>query len=161
MTLRSWATPLTIGSTLIVTITGVMLFFHLTPGLTRPAHEWLGWVMAAAMLAHVLVNWRAFTGYFRRPVAIAILSLSAALMALTPLDILPSTATASPVSAVMGAMGRASLATVADLAGLTEAEAVTRLTEAGLDASAGQTMASLTKGERAVQLQVVELLFTP
>lgn len=113
MTLRAWATPLTIGSTLIVTITGIMLFFHLSPGLTRMVHEWLGWVMAAAMIAHVVVNWRAFAGYFRRPVAITILATSAALMVLTPLDILPATATASPVAAVMGAMGQAQLATVA------------------------------------------------
>lgn len=113
MTLRAWATPLTIGSTVIVTITGIMLFFHLSPGLTRMAHEWLGWVMAAAMIAHVVVNWRAFTGYFRRPVAITILATSAALMVLTPLDILSATATASPVAAVMGAMGQAQLATVA------------------------------------------------
>ena len=41
MKLRAWATPLTIGSSLIVTITGLIMFFHLSPGLTRTAHEWL------------------------------------------------------------------------------------------------------------------------
>ncbi len=159
MNLRSWATPLTIGSTLIVTITGIMLFFHFAPGLTRGAHEWLGWVMAAAMVAHVVVNWRAFTGYFRRPVAIAILATSAGLMVLTPLDIIPTTATASPVAAVMGAMGQAQLATVADLAGLTEAEAVGRLGAAGITAAPGQRMAEITGGDRGVQGEVIAALF--
>ncbi len=159
MTLRSWATPLTIGSTLIVTITGIMLFFHFAPGLTRGAHEWLGWVTAAAIVAHVVVNWRAFTGYFRRPVAITILAVSAALMALTPLDILPATATASPVAAVMGAMGQARLATVAELAGITETDAVTRLEGVGIAAVPGQAMADITHGDRGVQTQVVAALF--
>lgn len=159
MNLRSWATPLTIGSTLIVTITGIMLFFHLAPGLTRDAHEWLGWVMAAAVVAHVVVNWRAFKGYFRRPVAIAILATSAALMVLTPLDILPVSATASPVATVMGAVGQARLTTLADLAGLTEAEALARLNAAGITAAPGQVMPQVTGGDRAVQLQVVEVLF--
>jgi hypothetical protein len=136
-----------------------MLFFHLSPGLTRVAHEWLGWVMAVAVMAQVAVNWRAFTGYFRRPVAITILATSAALMALTPLDIVPATATSSPVAAVMGAMGQAQLATVAELAGLTEADAASRLVAVGIAALPGQAMTEITHGDRGVQIQVVAALF--
>ena len=75
--LRKWATPLTIGSTVIVTVTGIMLFFHTAPGLTRPAHEWIGWIMAFAVIFHLILNWRAFTTYFKRPLALGIMGVSA------------------------------------------------------------------------------------
>jgi hypothetical protein len=89
MSLRSWATPLTIGSTVIVTVTGLLLFFHAAPGLTRPAHEWVGWIMTVAVVAHVILNFRAFKGYFRRPVALGILGASTLVMGLSFVDVAP------------------------------------------------------------------------
>ena len=47
MTFRESATPLTIGSFLLIAITGVLMFFHLDSGLNKLAHEWLGWAMIA------------------------------------------------------------------------------------------------------------------
>lgn len=40
---RNWATPLTIGSFLLMAVTGLLMFFHLDTGLNKAAHEWLGW----------------------------------------------------------------------------------------------------------------------
>lgn len=39
MTYREWATPLTIGSFLLIAVTGVLMFFHLDSGLNKLAHE--------------------------------------------------------------------------------------------------------------------------
>lgn len=159
MKLRAWATPLTIGSSLIVTITGLMLFFHLSPGLTRTAHEWLGWVMAAAMIAHIVVNWRAFTGYFKRPVALIILGVSALMMALTPLGTVSGNTAANPVPLVMGAMSRAPLTALFDMAGLTPEEGVAKLEAQGITATSDQRMNEITQGDRAVQTRIIAALF--
>lgn len=40
--LRKWATPLTIGSFLLMGVTGILMFFHLDIGLNKLAHEWAG-----------------------------------------------------------------------------------------------------------------------
>jgi hypothetical protein len=160
MSLRSWATPLTIGSTVIVTATGLLLFFHTAPGLTRPAHEWIGWIMAVAVVAHVILNFRAFKGYFRRPIALAILGASALVMGLSFVDLAPAGAGGgNPVAAVMGAMGRAPVETVIALSGHDIEEGLALLAAEGIPAQGGQSMAEITGGDRDVQGQVIAALF--
>src|SRR3569833_342464 len=63
--LRSWATPLTIGAFALMSVTGVLMFFHLDRGLTGDLHEWFSWALLAAVAAHVVVNWRPLLVYFR------------------------------------------------------------------------------------------------
>lgn len=39
---REIATPLTIGIFLIMSVTGILMFFHWDTGFNKLAHEWLG-----------------------------------------------------------------------------------------------------------------------
>ena len=73
--LRSWATPITIGSFVISAISGVILFFHLNIGLMKPAHEWLSWFMILGVAMHVFTNWRAFLQYFKKPIPLAVIGV--------------------------------------------------------------------------------------
>ena len=38
---REWATPLTIGAFGLMSVTGMLMFFHLDTGFNKLAHEWL------------------------------------------------------------------------------------------------------------------------
>lgn len=67
--LRIWATPLTIAAFIVMGATGVLMFLHLDSGLNKVVHEWAGWAMVIGVVAHVVLNWRAFSTYFRRPIA--------------------------------------------------------------------------------------------
>ncbi|HTV18133.1 MAG TPA: DUF4405 domain-containing protein [Polyangiaceae bacterium] len=58
--LRSWATPLTIGSFLLMGGTGVLMFFELDGGLTAVVHQWFSWLFLAVAASHVVANGRAF-----------------------------------------------------------------------------------------------------
>lgn len=49
---REWATPVTVGVFVVMAATGLLMFFHLDIGLNKAAHEWLGWLMVAAVAAH-------------------------------------------------------------------------------------------------------------
>ena len=84
--LRIWAGPLTIGSFVVVAVTGIMLFFHCSIGATKLAHEWLGWLLIIGGAAHLLVNWKTFLAYLRKPAGIAIM---ASLCILGLLSLLP------------------------------------------------------------------------
>jgi hypothetical protein len=88
-TLRSWATPLTIGSFIISTVTGIVLFFHWNLGLAKPAHEWLSWFMVLGVGLHLAVNWRAFKNYFTKPIPLIVMGLFSVLTvaSLLPLNI--------------------------------------------------------------------------
>ena len=62
--LKAWATPLTIGAFGLMATTGLLMFFHLDSGLNKTAHEWLGWAMILGVVAHVMLNWKAFKRHF-------------------------------------------------------------------------------------------------
>ena len=49
--LRLWATPLIVGSFLIMGVSGVLMFFHLETTLMKVVHEWAGWAMVAGAVA--------------------------------------------------------------------------------------------------------------
>ncbi|RBP88189.1 uncharacterized protein DUF4405 [Rhodobacter sp. 140A] len=77
MSLRSWATPLVIGSFLLMWGDRGLMFFHLDTATMKTVHEWAGFVLVAGAIAHLVLNWRPFTLYLRRPLAAAIIGFGA------------------------------------------------------------------------------------
>lgn len=64
-TMRTWSTPLTIGSFILMSITGVLMFFDIVPGYLSFAHEWFSWAFVIGAGAHIAVNFRPFTKHLR------------------------------------------------------------------------------------------------
>lgn len=159
--LRPWATPLTIATTLVTLVTGVFLFFHWAPGLTRVSHEWIGMAMVVAVFAHLLLNWRAFTTYFRRPVPLTLMGLGAVAMAATLFVSMPAgEGGPSGVRAAIEAMNGARIETLAELAGEETDTVIARLGAAGITAAASDTVAGLAGGDRAAQGEIIGLVFS-
>ena len=158
--LRSWATPLTVGSFLIMGVTGILMFFHLDSGVNKLVHEWAGWVMVAGVAAHLVLNWRAFSTYFKRPLAVGIIGVGAAVLALSFAP-LAGAGGGSPVPMVMGAIGHADIGTIIALSGQDLETELIRLADAGFDANAGTPMQTLTGGDRDAQNAVLAVLFAP
>jgi hypothetical protein len=63
--LRTWATPLTIGSFVLMAVSGVLMFFDVVPGYLVFAHEWFSWFFLLGTAAHIAVNYRAFARHLR------------------------------------------------------------------------------------------------
>lgn len=63
--LRNWATPLTIGTFVLMSATGILMFFDWEPGLTTVAHQWFSWVFLAGAGSHVAANFRPFKTHLR------------------------------------------------------------------------------------------------
>lgn len=77
-------TPLTIGSFLLMAITGISLFFHIDAGLNHLVHEWLGWLFLLAVILHVAyLHAKSFKSYFRQLPAQFIIAGAALLTVLT------------------------------------------------------------------------------
>jgi len=55
---REWVTPITAGAFLLLGVTGILMFFHIDTGLNKLAHEWLGWVLVAAVALHLVLNFQ-------------------------------------------------------------------------------------------------------
>ena len=157
--LRKWATPLTVATFLIMGVTGTLMFFHLETTLGKVIHEWAGWLMLAGVGAHLVLNWRPFTTYLKRPLAMGIMGGGALLLAVTFLPIGP-TGGGNPMMAVMQAMETAELETVIALSGKDLDTGLAALKDAGFDAGADKTLGDLSGGNRGMQFQVIETLFT-
>lgn len=65
ITVRTWATPLTIGVFLLMSVTGVLMFFDVEFGLVTIAHQWLSWLFLLGAVAHIVANARPFQNHLK------------------------------------------------------------------------------------------------
>ena len=157
MSLRSWATPLTIGAFLLISVTGVLMFFHLETTLGKVAHEWLGWFLVAGVAAHLALNWRAFSTYFKRPLARVIMGSFAALLLVSffpvagPADL--------PLRDIIGRLNATPITLLADLAGKDATEVLRAVQQTHPDALASQTPAELAGDDRTAQTEILTAIF--
>ncbi|MBC6906318.1 DUF4405 domain-containing protein [Saccharophagus sp. K07] len=64
-TLRTWSTPITIGSFILMTVTGVLMFFDVVPGYLSFAHEWFSWIFIIGAAGHMVINFKPLTKHLR------------------------------------------------------------------------------------------------
>ena len=76
---RTWLSPITAVTFAAVAVTGVLMFFEVRSRMLHGLHEWVGVAFAVAGLLHLILNWRVFVAYFRRPVAVASVVVGVAL----------------------------------------------------------------------------------
>ena len=63
ISLRSWATPLVMGSFVLMSVSGVLMFFHWDTGLTAGAHQWCSWLFLLGAGGHIAANFRPFRNH--------------------------------------------------------------------------------------------------
>ncbi|MBR0663927.1 hypothetical protein GXW71_06105 [Roseomonas hellenica] len=63
--LRTWATSLTIGAFLLMSATGVLMFFGYDRGLTAVVHQWFSWFFLMGAGGHIAANIRPFKNHLR------------------------------------------------------------------------------------------------
>jgi hypothetical protein len=73
---RSWLSPLVAAAFVVISVTGVLLFYHVKSGAIKSLHEWFGWVFVAAGLLHVLLNFRPMLKHMAQRSGIAALLLA-------------------------------------------------------------------------------------
>ena len=158
--LRAWATPLVVGSFLLMGATGVAMFFHAETGLMKALHEWAGWILLVGAGAHLWLNRRAFSAYFRRPVAVGIMAAGAVLLGLSLLPVAPEGGPGVAVEAVLAAVERAPVRALADLTGQEVASVVAALEGAGLSgAEPDSTVSDLAGGDRGLEFAALAAVF--
>lgn len=80
--LRSWVTPITIGSFLLIGVTGLLMFFKVRGSLIVVAHEWLSPIFVIGACLHIWLNWGAVRTQLSRARGIGVVGLFAALLLL-------------------------------------------------------------------------------
>lgn len=161
--LRTWATPATLATSLIVGVTGVVLFFHTGGTLSRLAHEWIGFAMLVAVAFHIVLNWRPFKLYLKRPLAQAIMLLGVVVTIATSVSLTSSDAAPRVNPGMLfSAMQGAPLSTVAEVVGKNADTLVAALNGAGYDVTDAQlSIADIADGDRSAASDMLALAFAP
>jgi hypothetical protein len=63
--LRTWATPLTIGGFILMSATGVLMFFGWDRSLTAEAHKWFSLLFLTGVGGHIAANIRPFLNHLK------------------------------------------------------------------------------------------------
>lgn len=159
MTFRESATPLTIGSFLIIAVTGILMFFHLDSGLNKVAHEWLGWAMLVAVGLHSSVHFKSFSRYFTRPRAVAVIGASVVLLAASFIS--PAGKESKPPHILAAqAVLDAPIRLVADMTGRESETIVRELQSAGFTANADSSLRNVAGKSREDQMKVLGIALT-
>jgi hypothetical protein len=143
---RTWVTPAVGGAFLLLAVTGVLMFFHLDSGLNKLAHEWLGWVLLAAVAIHLSLNLRGLTNTLRKPLGKGVAALFLVLLAGSFLPLGDSGGGKAAFIANTRALAQAPLPALAQVAGISEAELARRLDAAGYPVDAGTASVSTLTG---------------
>ncbi len=158
---RNIATPLTIGSFAIMSVTGVLMFFHADSGLNKLVHEWAGWAMVAGAALHVIVNWAPFKRYFSAGNAgVAIIALSLVVLAGSFWPVGRDGGGLPPPVLAMKAVANAPMKSVAPLTGKPVETLLEDLRKAGIAlGGADASISSATRGDRGLEAKALQVLF--
>ena len=157
MKLRDWATPLTIGGFVLIAVTGILMFFHLDSGLNKLAHEWLGWVLVAAVGLHVAANMGMVRRHFADRRALAIMGVCLVALAGSFVS-LPGGGREASHAMAINALLDAPVDVVARVAGKDALLVRSQLRGAGIEADTGQSLRQAAGDGRDRQMRALGLV---
>jgi uncharacterized membrane protein SirB2 len=160
-TQRPWITPAVIGSFTLLSVTGILMFFHLDSGLNKVAHEWMSWIFVGVVVMHILLNSIAFKRYFKTAVGKAVIFGFLVLLALSFVR-MGSGDSKPPFIAPVQMMAAAPLSAVAQVAQLDVAEVTARLAARGITAhSPVQSVKDLVGSDLGAQMRALSAIAEP
>ena len=80
--LRTFGTGATVATYAVMAVSGAALFFGVRGGNLKLIHEYVGMAMILACVLHIIVNFKAFTNYFKGLKGVIIGAFSVILIAL-------------------------------------------------------------------------------
>lgn len=135
---RKVTTPITGALSLVIGVSGVMLFFHFAEGLVKEAHEWLGMAFVAAILIHLAINWSTFKQHFRKPAAWVGTGIVSALSVMFLLSSLSGTPHDNPTRSIMRSIQTAAVSDLAPVFKISQSDLIQKLDKAGVEIETGQ-----------------------
>lgn len=77
---RSVITPFTVISFLLISITGVQMLLGMRNHFVGGLHEWVGLAFVLFGVLHLVLNWRVFLTYIKKPIMVVLLILTIGLI---------------------------------------------------------------------------------
>jgi len=156
--LRTWSTPLTIGSFILMAVSGVLMFFDVVPGYVSFAHEWFSWLFLVGAGGHIAVNFRAMAKHLksnRGRASVAIFAL-ALVVSMFSFGHITAPQLKWPIS---NALVEAPLSALAGVTRTDSGELVSRLAKHGIRATPEQNVKNLAEKHDVDEFHILGLVF--
>ncbi len=157
---RTWATPLVIGSFVLMSATGVLMFLGQDRGLISGVHRWFSWIFLAGAGGHIAMNLRAFKKHLNSRWGTGLLIASAVILAgsflswgiVTARQVLPP---------VERALVTAPLTTLASLTQAAPETLLNRLKSQGITATSQQSLHEVAGQNGVSEDRLLAMVFVP
>ncbi|MDD3325318.1 MAG: DUF4405 domain-containing protein [Sulfurospirillaceae bacterium] len=147
---------------IVVSITGVMMYFKIRIFSAEALHIWLGFLFVGLSSMHLLKNWSAFCSYFKK--RSTFLSLSAGIIICCAFIIPPLFSSApkevSPKSVIIGTMMNAPLAKVALFVDLDVYNVIEVLKNKNIVADMDKSISQIAKVNNKPKEEILGLVFS-
>lgn len=160
MPARQWATPLVIGAFVLMSVTGVLMFFHLDRGINAGAHEYVSWLFMIGVVGHVVANIRSFKNHLQSGWGRGSVTLFAVLLAGSFLTWGMRTG-GQLLASIQDGLVRTPLSTLAGIAHTTPQALEARLQAHGMPIAMHQSIRDVAGDSPRQQLHALELVFLP
>ena len=158
--LRTWATPLTIGTFVLMSATGVLMFFEWELGLTTVVHQWCSWLFLAGAGGHIVGNIRPFKNHLKTRWGQASASAFMAILGASFFSwgIITGPQLKRPIEQ---ALIDAPLAALASVTGTDPDALLRRLRSQGANATAQQSILELARESGMSENRLLAIVFLP
>ena len=155
--LRTWSTPVTMGSFVLMAASGVLMFFDVVPGYVSFAHEWFSWLFLLGAGGHTAVHLRPLAKHLGTRWGRASLALCTAALAASMFSFGRITAPQLKWP-IAQALVDAPLSVLADLTRTDSAALLARLQAHGIAATADQSISELAAAQAVDEFHVLGLV---
>ncbi|ARU50096.1 DUF4405 domain-containing protein [Sulfurospirillum diekertiae] len=146
----------------VVSITGIMMYFKIRMLSSEALHIWLGFAFVAISCVHLLKNWNGFITYFKK--RSTLVSIFFGFFVITAIIIAPllnpQEKGINPKSKIIGTMMNAPLSKVAAFVDLDEAMMVKVLADKQIIASSKQSVSEIAKANDKTNDDILNIVFT-
>lgn len=155
--LRRYSTPGTAILSVVVGITGVILFFHLAKEPAETIHEWLGMAFIAVAVLHVVRHRGSFAQMLRQR-HMQVMAGVTALGIAAFIALVPPKPSANPAARLARAAERAPISQLAPVIGSSTEEVIERLRLAGIPAAPGDHVAALASAGHRRPVEILGII---
>lgn len=159
---RTWITPLVIGSFVLLSVTGGLMFFHLDSGLNKLVHEWFSWLFVAGAGLHLALHNASFKRYLASATGRWVMAAFVVVLGLSFVPMGGAGGSKPPFVAPMQALAAAPLPVVAEVARIGMPELQARLQRQGVSWRAdAQSVKDLVGEDLGAQMRALSALMKP
>jgi hypothetical protein len=154
--LKSFATSATTWIFVVISISGVMMFFHFFDAYVKHLHEILGIAFVGAASVHIYANWRSMKAYFSQKLflySFAVVAIVSFMLALASTQEGPN-----PKKVLIEAMLKAPLQNTLVVLSQDMQIAQTNLTQNGIKFSNDQSLAQIAKENQTSAFHIIEVI---